>query len=234
MSDYLFPSSAVALVMAGTPVLALISAMVLIYINTHRIQMFEWRDSELGYYLVISSMSALFAACIIVAFPQDFELWVIWLARLMVTGALMTMAVVDRKTGQVPLGLTWPFMLAGAFAAAARAITLDFRVLPYWLAVLLVFHWNILGGGDAKLLLGVFGLYPTPAMLLAHTIVVLVRSVGTTIYRYRHQALSHFLKTNLSFLKVGVTDEELQKRGIRATWGYALATALVLWLGTSF
>lgn len=234
MGEYLFPSSAVALVMAGTPFLAFISAMMLIYLNTHRLQVFEWRDSELGYYLVISAMSALFAASIIVAFPQDFEPWVIWLARLMVTGALVTMAVVDGKSGQVPLSLTWPFMLAGAFAAAARAITLDLRVLPYWLAILLVFRWNILGGGDAKLLLGVFGLYPTPEMLLAHTMVVLVRAIGTTIYRYRRQALSHFWKANLAFLKVGVTDEELQKRGVRATWGYALATALVLWLGTSF
>ena len=228
-NEYLFPSTATALVIAGAPLMALLSALVLFYINTRRIQVFEWADSELGYYLVVSAMSALFAACIMVAFPQDFPTWVVWLARLMVSGALVTMTVVDWKTGEVPPSLTWPIVLAGAFAAFSRAVTLDLGVLPYWLAILLEFRWNILGGGDTKLLLGVFGLCPTPEMLLAHSLVVLIRSIGTTLYRYRGQALAHFLKINGTFWRRGWSDQDLQTQGVRATWGYALATAIVLW-----
>jgi len=78
-------------------------------------------------------------------------------ARVALTVYLILAAVWDLRTRRVPNWLTLP-LLAGVLVW--RLAQLDFTFVLYWCACLAAWLLNSLGGGDVKLLMGLFGLFP--------------------------------------------------------------------------
>lgn len=78
-------------------------------------------------------------------------------ARIALTIYLVLAAVWDLRTRRVPNWLTLP-LLAGVLLW--RLAQLDFTFVLYWCACLVAWLVNSLGGGDVKLLMALFGLFP--------------------------------------------------------------------------
>jgi Flp pilus assembly protein protease CpaA len=84
--------------------------------------------------------------------------------------ALITALVVwgglqDWKSREVNDWLTWPLFLMGLASAIARATRLDLLPLTICSFVLVAWYFNWLGGADARVLIGLWGLWPLAGFL---------------------------------------------------------------------
>jgi Flp pilus assembly protein protease CpaA len=61
--------------------------------------------------------------------------------------------------------LTWPLFVLGLGAAVYRAAHLDFLPLTVSLFLLSTWYFNWLGGADARMLVGLWGLWPLAGFL---------------------------------------------------------------------
>jgi Flp pilus assembly protein protease CpaA len=66
----------------------------------------------------------------------------------------------DWRRREVSDWLTWPLFMMGLGAAVFRAVHLDFLPLTISIFVLVVWYFNWLGGADARVLVGLWGLWP--------------------------------------------------------------------------
>jgi len=71
----------------------------------------------------------------------------------------------DWQRREVADWLTWPLFVMGLGAAIFRAVHLDFLPLTTSIFVLSVWYFNWLGGADARVLIGLWGLWPIAGML---------------------------------------------------------------------
>ena len=82
------------------------------------------------------------------------------LAALVVWGGLQ-----DWNRREVADWLTWPLFVLGLGAAVYRAVHLDLLPLTISFFVLSVWYFNWLGGADARVLIGLWGLWPLAGLL---------------------------------------------------------------------
>jgi Flp pilus assembly protein protease CpaA len=61
--------------------------------------------------------------------------------------------------------LTWPLFVMGLGAAVFRAVHLNFLPLTISIFVLSVWYFNWLGGADARVLVGLWGLWPIAGLM---------------------------------------------------------------------
>lgn len=93
---------------------------------------------------------------------------------------LLFAGVIDLAIGIVPIEITYPLMVAGV----VRAIVLgDASFLLYWFALALIYLLNVVGGGDLKLLMGMFGLWPHLEFFIALEAVIIATHLPLIIYR---------------------------------------------------
>ena len=71
----------------------------------------------------------------------------------------------DWRRREVANWLTWPLFMIGLGAAIFRAAHLDFLSLTISIFVLNVWYFNWLGGADARMLVGLWGLWPLAGLL---------------------------------------------------------------------
>ena len=71
----------------------------------------------------------------------------------------------DWRRREVADWLTWPLFVMGLGAAVFRAVHLDFLPLTISVFVLSVWYFNWLGGADARVLVGLWGLWPLAGLL---------------------------------------------------------------------
>ena len=81
-------------------------------------------------------------------------------AALVVWGGLQ-----DWSKREVADWLTWPLFVMGFGSAVFRAVHLDFLPLTISFFVLSVWYFNWLGGADARVLVGLWGLWPLAGLL---------------------------------------------------------------------
>jgi Flp pilus assembly protein protease CpaA len=81
-------------------------------------------------------------------------------AALVIWGGLQ-----DWRRREVADWLTWPLFVMGLGAAVCRAVYLDFLPLTISIFVLSVWYFNWLGGADARVLVGLWGLWPLAGFL---------------------------------------------------------------------
>jgi len=81
-------------------------------------------------------------------------------AALVIWGGLQ-----DWRQREVADWLTWPLFVLGLGAAAFRAVHLDLLPLIVSVFVLVVWYCNWLGGADARVLVGLWGLWPLAGLL---------------------------------------------------------------------
>lgn len=71
----------------------------------------------------------------------------------------------DWSRREVADWLTWPLFVAGAVYAVVRAAGLDILPLMVCTFVLTVWYFDWLGGADARVLIGLWGLWPLAGLL---------------------------------------------------------------------
>ena len=174
------------------------------------------------------------------------------LRALMFAAILLAAGIIDRAKGIVPMEITYPLMLAGI----VRAIVLsDPSFLFYWFALAIIYLFNVVGGGDVKLLMGMFGLFPHFEFFVVMEIVVIATHLPIVMYRHlRRTSNRMFVKELLALfhlraieLMTGQTtthelarqviaqrpsDSELSKRGDRLAIVFSFGCVLYLFLAT--
>ncbi len=102
------------------------------------------------------------------------------LRALLLATILIAAGIADLVNGIVPIEITYPLMLASIVRAI---ITGDPSFLLYWFALAIIYLFNVIGGGDVKLLMGMFGLWPHMEFFIVMEIVVIVTHLPIVLYR---------------------------------------------------
>lgn len=161
---------------------------------------------------------------------------------------LFAAGIIDRVKGVVPMEITYPLMLAGIVHAIVVG---DPSFLLYWFALAVIYLFNVIGGGDVKLLMGMLGLWPHLEFFVVVEIVVIATHLPIVLHRrLRHantraQWRTVWVWLQIKFLDVLLgesnayellaavvakrpTEEELSRRGDRLAIAFALAGILYL------
>lgn len=165
---------------------------------------------------------------------------------------LLTAGLIDLAKGVVPIEITYPLMFAGIVRAVVVG---DPSFLLYWVALAVIYLLNVVGGGDVKLLMGMFGLWPHLEFLVVMEVVVIVTHVPIVLYRRLRHAQGraqlcyawNWLQIRFIQLMTGEetpnalaqeaiaqrpTIKELSERGDRLAIAFALGGILYLFLLT--
>jgi Flp pilus assembly protein protease CpaA len=181
------------------------------------------------------------------------------LIKLVLTLWLFAVAYLDARTATIPNVLTLPMMavLGGGRVVRAAGQALS-RVIPPgqpwgqwagWAAdgqavaqlVLLLISWafcfglweaHILGGGDAKTLMGILALFPSVDFVVFLAAAVLVLSVPLLLLRWRGKRLRDLVGSIGQRLSEGAlfpTEQQLAEKGRPYAWTFCLPGAIYLW-----
>jgi len=141
---------------------------------------------------------------------------------------LGAMSVYDLKTRQVPNWLTLPPLLG----VLAWQLAHGWQALIPLPALYLLWRLNIMGGADAKVLMALFGLWPTVDFLLFFCLGYLAIMLPVILWRHRRRLRGLGWRI-LATLQGGFpSEEELEMHGLPAMPVYsavAMAYAALSW-----
>lgn len=163
------------------------------------------------------------ALALVLAFPEAFAIP----APLGVGGMLalfIWISLNDFKTRRVPNAVTYPLMLAGI----VRAVSIrDGIFLLYWVVFFTLWTTRFMGGGDAKLLMGLFGLFPDFQLAWLVAASVLVTGLPYLAYKYRHQwrTIPRTLFWRLLTRQLLPSPAEFEKDAVPYAFSFCLAGA---------
>ena len=105
-------------------------------------------------------------------------------------------------------------------------------MLVAWAIIFGGWKLNIMGGGDAKLLMALFALFPTYNFALTFCLVVLVALLPLLVLQYRGKRPLDALWEMVLRLRTGFfpTREELEETGKPYAWVFCLPGVIYLWL----
>lgn len=156
--------------------------------------------------------------------PSSLHIAVIGMEALFVA-----ISVKDLQQERIPNLLTYALMLAGVIRAV---IMHDPSFLAYWAVLWLAWSANFMGAGDAKLLMGLFGLWPD--MRLAYVIAgsILLTGLPYLIFKYRRRWRSAVrgLAWRLFTLQLLPSPQEFQHEAVPFAFSFCLAGGVYLWL----
>ena len=138
-------------------------------------------------------------------------------------------SLVDFRIHRVPNWITYPLMLAGL----VRAITLvDAAVLLYWIVLFSLWQIRFMGGGDAKLLMGFFGLFPDFQLAWFMAVSILVTGLPYLVFKYRHQwrSIPRALFLRLITRQFLPSPTEFEKEAVPYAFSFCLGCAAYLLL----
>lgn len=129
----------------------------------------------------------------------------------------------------MPNWLTVPVMF---ITAGARLYQGQWHILLVWALVFLIWLLHIMGGGDAKLLMGLFALFPTREFFLLFGTVVIAILVVILLRKYWGQSPRALLRSVVERLEANQalpTEDELEKKGQRYAWVFCVPGIIYLW-----
>ena len=142
---------------------------------------------------------------------------------------LVAVAVWDWRWAIIPNWLTLPIMLAAGGVRLYQGQTL---VLAIWVLLYVMWRVNIMGGGDAKLLMGLFALFPTYKFAFLFSILVVAALTPVIIVRHWGRRPIDLVAALLDRIGQGrllPTQEELRTQGQQYAWTFCLPGAIYLW-----
>ena len=143
------------------------------------------------------------------------------LAKSVLVSVLIAVAIQDWRTRRVPPEISWPFFVAGFGVGLSRWLLVqDSRIVPYWIGLYVLAQSQLIGGGDAKLLFGAFGLWPDTPFFLALVGVFVGWGIVYVVWRYRAQVIARLGERLGEFVRTH-GDAAGQPRQA-ATWAVAL------------
>ena len=184
----------------------------------------------------------------------------IWLLRLALTAWLFAIAICDLRTGKVPNKLTLPIMLVfGLYrlvqslgiwlwpiigpgnaapnwilALEPHFVTLSSPSFVWiaWLSVFILWNLHFMGGGDAKLLMGMLAVFARLDFVLVLALGILVVGVPLVFLTYRETKFGALLKGVFGRVLTGrilPTEKELAERGKPYAWLFCLPGVIYAW-----
>lgn len=152
------------------------------------------------------------------------------LVRLALTAWLLGAAMSDIRTGRIPNWMTLPVMaLAGVYQIFFAR---HWIVLVIWVALFIIWELNFMMAGDAKLLMGLFALFPTLDFAMVLALGGLIELIPLLLLRYGRQPLTDtFLSMavrvqNREFLP---TRADLARDGKRLAWVFCFPAIAYVW-----
>ncbi len=146
---------------------------------------------------------------------------------------LFWLAVSDLRTRHVPNILTYPIMAA----AVVRAVWLgDPAFAIFWCVLWLLWAAHVIGGGDAKVLMGLFGLFPDMRMAWVVSLSVLATGIPYLAVKHRRTLTSlrelrtalHSIGWRIITLQLLPSERELDEQGVPFVLAFSLAAAIYL------
>ena len=135
----------------------------------------------------------------------------------------------DFKTRRVPNAITYPLMLVGIVRAVSFR---DGIFLLYWIVFFTLWTTRFMGGGDAKLLMGLFGLFPDFQLAWLVALSILITGLPYLAYKYRHQwrTIPRALFWRLITRQFLPNQAEFEKEAVPYAFSFCLAgAAYLLW-----
>ncbi len=166
------------------------------------------------------------AAAVLLFVPMS--QFLVLIAEIVFTSLLVGLAIEDLRTKRVSPAVTLPWIMVGVLRAVAFH---DLSFIPFWAGIFLLWGYNVWGGGDAKLLMGLFGLWPDPRLMAIASLASLVAGVPFLIAKYRQVSLRSVtsgLVMRIVTFSLLPTEQELDQ-GIPFAFVYCLAGAIYLW-----
>ena len=170
--------------------------------------------------------------------------WGLGALKGVITIWLVIISIWDRRERRVPNWLVLPGMFAAllwqlyitltgaARTSAMSAGSLGFALIA-WVVLFMMWRAHFFGGGDAKLLMALFALFPTVQFLLLFCAVVLVVTIPLVIIKVVRSGESMSLeqvRRRLSQGQLLPTQEDLRTQGRPHCWSLALPGVIYLWL----
>lgn len=149
--------------------------------------------------------------------------------KAMLSAYLALAAAWDLKHRVVPNWLTVPALVA---AGAWQLHQGHWEFLQAWAAIFVLWMLHFFGGGDAKLMMVLFALFPGPHFLVSFCWVALAATLPQIVLKYWRTsplALARCLKLRLATGPLP-SEEDLEERGVRSTWIISLAGVVYAWL----
>jgi len=143
---------------------------------------------------------------------------------------LIIVAIYDSKQRRIPNWLTLPVMLA---AGGYHLYERHWSVLIAWAVMFALWEMHVLGGGDAKLLMGLYALFPDRIFLFMLAESIVITSLPYLVAKYWGQSPAALVRGSLQRVRTGdlwPTRDELQQQGRSLAWTYCLPGVVYLWL----
>jgi Flp pilus assembly protein protease CpaA len=137
------------------------------------------------------------------------------------------------------VGLVWARLgpASGGWAQSAvsqeQAMPALLFAVGAWAFCFLLWELHILGGGDAKTLMGMLALFPSTDFVFFLSVAVLVLSLPLLLLKMRGKPLRSIpaeLAKRLRSRSVLPTERELETEGRPYAWTFCLPGVLYLWL----
>jgi len=158
------------------------------------------------------------------------------LAQVALTVWMVAVALLDHRTGRIPNAVTAPVMLG---AGALRLIqgfqgeAVRFVLPVVWVLVFALWMLHFIGGGDAKFLMALYAVFPFMDFTGVLALVLLVITVPLLLWDLRGRSPGHVGESLRSRALTGQwlpTEAELQERGRRYAWTFAVPALVYVWV----
>ncbi|TAK36108.1 MAG: prepilin peptidase [Chloroflexota bacterium] len=147
----------------------------------------------------------------------------------MLSAYLAMAAAWDFKRGLVPNWLTVSGMAA---AGGWQLYQGHWQFLEAWAVIFALWMLRFFGGGDDKLMMVLFALYPSVDFLVFFSWVALAATLPQIVLKHRRTSIVSLGRRLKLRLATGIFpgEEELDRNGVRSTWIISLAGVLYVWL----
>ena len=142
---------------------------------------------------------------------------------------LIVAAAWDLRRGIVPNWLTVPAL---ALAGGCQLCQGHWEFLQAWAAIFTLWMLRFFGGGDAKLMMALFALFPGVDFLVAFCWVAVAATLPQIVLKYWRTSPLVVVRRLGFRLATGILpgEGELEASGVRSTWIISLAGMLYAWL----
>lgn len=150
--------------------------------------------------------------------------------KILLTAWFAATAAWDARWGIIPNWLTIPVMLG---LGGLRLYQRHWIVLPIWVLIYLLWRVHIIGGGDAKLLMGIFALFPTFEFAVVFSVLLAAVTLPLLMLQHWGRRPGDLLRGAAHRLQEGPllpTQEELEAQGRQYAWTFCLPGLVYLWL----
>lgn len=151
------------------------------------------------------------------------------LVQLVLVAWMVAVSAMDHRSGRIPNWITAPVFLGVGAVRLVVAVTGDWRSFAFmfiaWIILFALWMLNFLGGGDAKFLMALYALFPGMEFTAVLALILLVIMVPLLVVEWRGasvRGVGRGLKARLLTGEVLPTREELQSKGRRYAWTFAI------------